>query len=408
MLSLADVLHEVSLLDLMPAKSLAALVAVNQAHRRQVHNHVSQIRIPDHDHIQTLFRGAWPRLQSWQIGGWLQTYPSGTHSSSYPSRALDELRHLTLCEGSMTAAGTVAQLHKVGWSTLQSCRIEKVGQSSAGIQAFCTYTWPSLLELDLSYCQLDAVAISHLAAASWPCLTILNLHDTGLTHAAFQRLWSGCWPALRHLNISRNNLSMGSSSMLAQSLGPATKVTDWAPQLTVLDLSDNLMTSESSLMASVIEQVTTVHCPCLEKLFLKHIIPDLYIVSHVVQGRWPKLSMLDISEAAIGAPALQMLAQAPWRHLKVLCLDANLQDAAVSEQLTAGSDHHDQRLLHYLQLRHRQPVHFLMYGQPSAQSCLARNRHMELPKCFAQWPDLCIYVFRADTVMPPSMLSNSI
>lgn len=149
MLSLFDVLHEVQLLlELMPAKSLAALVAVNRAHRQQIHNHVTRSAIPDHEHIQTLFRSVWPRLLFWQIGNNLQTYTDGTHSKSYTSTALHELRRLTLSEGSMTAAGTVAQLHCVSWSTLQMCRIQSAGLSCAGICAFCTYTWPSLLQLD--------------------------------------------------------------------------------------------------------------------------------------------------------------------------------------------------------------------------------------------------------------------
>lgn len=257
--------------------------------------------------------------------------------------------------------------------------------------------WPSLLELDLSYCQLDPVAISHLAAASWPCLALLDLRDTGLTHAALQHLCLGCWPVLTHLNVSRNNLSTDSISLLAQPAGPATKMTDWAPQLAVLDLSDNLTTSERSLTASVIEQVTTIYWPCLQNLSLQRIIPDLDVMSHLVKGRWPKLSFLDIHGAAIGASALQMLAQAPWRHLRDLRLEANLQDAAVSERFTAGSDYHDQRLLKYLQLQCALPCHFPMWGQPAAQSCLRRRRHMQLPKLFAQWPDLCIHVWRADT-----------
>lgn len=126
MLSLFDILHEVPLLlDLMPAKSLAALVAVNQAHRRQVHNHVSRIAIPDQGHIQTLFQGVWPRLRCWQIGDSLQTFPDGTYSDEYFSTSTDllELEYLTLCEGSITAAIVIARLHHVSWSTLRSCRI---------------------------------------------------------------------------------------------------------------------------------------------------------------------------------------------------------------------------------------------------------------------------------------------
>lgn len=57
-LSLLEVLHEVPLLlDIMPSQSRASLVAVSRAHRRQVHEHVRRIAIPDHEHIQTLFRG---------------------------------------------------------------------------------------------------------------------------------------------------------------------------------------------------------------------------------------------------------------------------------------------------------------------------------------------------------------
>ena len=170
MLSLFDVLHEVPLLlDLIPATSLAALVAVSQAHRQQIHDYVTRIAIPDHEHIQTLFTGVWPCLKSWQIGNRLQTCPRGTHSYNYSGAGLLELRFLTLCEGSMTAAGVVAQLHHVSQSTLRVCRIRSVGLSCAGICAFCTYTWPGLLQLNLSNYKLDTVAIPHLAAASWPC-----------------------------------------------------------------------------------------------------------------------------------------------------------------------------------------------------------------------------------------------
>ena len=96
----------------------------------------------------------------------------------------------------------------------------------------------------------------------------------GLNHAAWQRLCSGCWPALTH-NVARNSFSTGSVFLLTQSLGPARKMTDWAAQLTVLDLSDHLNTSERSLTASVIEQLTKIYWPCLEDLSLKHIVPSL-------------------------------------------------------------------------------------------------------------------------------------
>ena len=393
MLSLVDILHEVPLLlDLLPAKSLAALVAVNQAHRRQVHNHVSRVAIPDHEHVQTLFRGVWPRVKSWQIGDRLQTWPDGTHSDNYSSTALIKLRFLTLCEGSLTAAGVAAQLHHVSQSTLQICRIRSVELSCAGIYAFCSHTWPALLQLYLSNYKLDTVAISHLAAASWPCLTTLHLSCTGLTHAAFQQLCLGCWPALTKLDVSQNNLTSGSICLLAPA--PIWSMTDWAAQLTVLDLSGDSMTSARSLTASVIEQLTKIYWPCLERLCLRWTVPNLDVILHLVQGRWPKLSMLNISGAAIEAPALQMLAQAPWTHLTFLHLTANLQDTAVSEQFIAGREHQDQQLLRYLQLQDAQPWSITMCGRSSPLSNIESSGYMQLPKSFAHWLELNIHVWQ--------------
>ena len=382
----------------MPAESLAALVAVSQAHRSQVHHHVSQIAIPDYEHMQTCFRGGWPCLSSWQIGDKLQPYPDGTQSGCCTSIGLRELRHLTLCESSMTAASIAAQVHCVSWSTLQSCRIKTVGLSCAGIYTFCTHTWPALLQLDLSNCQLDSVAISHLAAGCWPSLTTLNLHCTGLAHAALQQLCSGYWPAVAHLNFSRNNLSYGSVSLLAPSphVQPAMKTTDWAAQLKVLDLSASVVTSERSLTALVTEQLTKIYWPCLEHLSLRRIVSDVNALSHLVHGRWPKLSVLDIRGPALGAPAMQMLAQAPWRHLRYLHLTANLQDAAVCEQLTAGQEDHDQQLLRYLQLQDAQPNCIMMRGRSLAVSCVEGHAYMQLPKCFAQWLELNVYVEQVD------------
>lgn len=57
------------LLELMPSESLAALLAVSRQHRRQVHEHVRYITVPDQEHIQTLVRGTWPRLVVWHVGG---------------------------------------------------------------------------------------------------------------------------------------------------------------------------------------------------------------------------------------------------------------------------------------------------------------------------------------------------
>lgn len=80
--SLSKILQAVPvLLDLLPLKSLAALLAVNQAHCRQVYDHVRHIAVPDQTHIETLVRGTWPRLLAWHIGDSLTVHsPAGKHS----------------------------------------------------------------------------------------------------------------------------------------------------------------------------------------------------------------------------------------------------------------------------------------------------------------------------------------
>lgn len=171
-------------------------------------------------------------------------------------------------------------------------------------------------------------------------------------------------------------------------------LTAWAAQLTSLDLSHAFVTSERGLTASVTEQLSKTCWPCLEHLSLRGVVSDVNALSHLVHGRWPELLALDIGGPALGAPALQMLAQAPWRHLRYLHLTANLQDATVSEQLTAGREDHDQQLLRYLQQRDAQPCSILMRGQSSALSLLKGPCFMHLPECFAHWLDLQIYVER--------------
>lgn len=171
-------------------------------------------------------------------------------------------------------------------------------------------------------------------------------------------------------------------------------MTDWASQLTVLALSTNhVIPRNNSLTASAIEDLTKIYWPCLENLSLRCIVPDLDVMSHLVHGRWPKLSRLDISGEAIGAAALQMLAQAPWRHLRDLRLTANLQDAAVSEQLIARSEDHDQQLSRSLQLHAEDPLSVMTLGHSSILSTLEGQCDTQLAGCFAQWQDLVINVW---------------
>ena len=325
----------------MPTDSLAALLAVNQKHRRQIHEHVRHIAVPDQEHIQTLVNGTWPSLVTWHLSqsvrlhpyAWAPHYYSPTRYSviNTSDAAVSllikgyapDMQHVTLQEGSISPAG-IAQLHHAGWNRLQSCCLRSVKLSFAAIQALCRCadTWLFLERLDLSHNQLDAAAMSHLRAASWPCLQELDLSCTGLSQEAFQQL---CLLS----RSSKHSGSCGCSSMCCSSRCWPGHNTGWTCHLKRLNLSHN------SLTASATEQLTKMSWPCLEGLFLQHTSMNVDAMTHLACGRWQSLLLLDISGLAVAAPALQVLLKAPWRQGLRCSFTVNLRDGAVFKQLLA-------------------------------------------------------------------------
>ena len=164
-MSLSDVWHEVPWLRAMlPSKSFTALLAVSQAHRHQIHDHVQHIVVLDTACIQTLVCGTWPSLVTWRLGDSLNTPPAVKHDvaccnlryaidamlSLLAKGHLRSLHHLSFNSSSISAAATV-QLHQVSWSSyLQRCSLCSISLSLAAVQAFSACPWPCLKELDLS------------------------------------------------------------------------------------------------------------------------------------------------------------------------------------------------------------------------------------------------------------------
>ena len=136
-MSLSDVWHEVPLLrNTLPSESLAALLAVSQAHRSQVHDIVQHIVVSDAAHTQTLVSGTWPSLLTWKLSDSLNIHPAAIDATCCTLRYANDavllllakryfhtLRHLSLNSGSITAAG-IAQLNCASWShCLESCSL---------------------------------------------------------------------------------------------------------------------------------------------------------------------------------------------------------------------------------------------------------------------------------------------
>ena len=220
----------------MPSKSLAALLAVSQRHRRQTHEYVRYIEVQGQEHIQTLIQGTWPSLTAWHLDGSWQAVKarSNWYIEDFSMCSMSTASTSLLAQGDMRGIPYVVLSEGFDW----------VGLSSAAIQGFCAIRWPTLMRLSLRLSHINAANIAHLGAASWSCLQELNLSCTGLTYKAFQQLCifssnsssdnsnSMRWPALTYLNVSANNLCHGGLSLPAQARGLSTGTTGSSKGLT--------------------------------------------------------------------------------------------------------------------------------------------------------------------------------
>ncbi|KAL3140668.1 hypothetical protein ABBQ32_005234 [Trebouxia sp. C0010 RCD-2024] len=267
---------------MMPSQSLAALLAVSRTHRKQVHEHVKHIAVPNREHVEDLVQGNWPRLLTWQIGASMRVFPAvgaeAIRVYSLPNASdaaitllakghLSKLRHLQLWKGFMSAA-SIAQIRHAGWSSLQSCSLHSVGLSSAAIQAFCAQPWPFLERFDLNDNWMDTADMTYIPSAEWPCLRELDLSCTGLCHEGFHQLSFTYWPVLSDLNVSGNNLGNVSIALLAQLQRTARQVVGWSDstgrgscRLKRVNMSGN------SLTKATVEQLTKPYWPQLEWLY---------------------------------------------------------------------------------------------------------------------------------------------
>ena len=399
MLSLHDVLQEVPLLlDLLPSESLAALLAVSQAHRRQIHGRVRHIAVPHQDHVQALVQGNWPSLISWNLGDranplpaepWIRTDCSLSNVSDAALPLLVKgirMREVMLSGGFISAAG-IAQLHHANLNQLERCCLRNVGLSSAAMQAFCACTWPFLKVLDVSCNRLHAAAIRHLEAAFWPCLEELNLSCTGLSHKGLQHLSllissysssggsnssSRCWPALTHINVSGNNMFHFNLFLPRPEL--ADHVTGWTCQLRWLDLTD------TSLNASA-TQLTKVSWPRLEGMILSGNCLPASAIEPLSKASWLRLKWLDLSRSGLTASAIEQLTRAYWPYLLHLDLSHNCLTASALEQLTNAHWPH----LESLVLKH---------------TSIDADAMIQLVR---RWPCLCALIITGEAVGAPAL-----
>jgi len=179
-------------------------------------------------------------------------------------------------------------------------------------------TCPFLEELTLTNLQMSAKLIkSVITNSDFPSLKKLNLSNNQLEDKGLQILASAKWPLLEDLNLAGTQIqTQGIKFMVANS--------NW-PNLKKLNVSSNPIQEQG------IETIVSAKWPLLEDLnlfatatpfqvFLEDRLRQEGIQLFFNQSHWPNLKRLDISQIAISATGLGVLASADWPLLENLCL----------------------------------------------------------------------------------------
>ena len=222
--ALADLIHAVpQLLEVMLPDTLAALLATNTVHRKQVHDFVTCITVTDL-YVNALIAGSWPRLTKWKLNpvqsaseavDRLIMEPFGLDAATtalFIKGELQELQGLNVF--GRPCKQIIPEIVKANWPHLQSLSLSDAGMDVSDMQNLLAGTWPQLKILDLSGNALTHESILQLVRGDWPQLETLSLKGNQIGFLAAKELVKGAWPLLKRLYLSQNNLDQSAMQML--------------------------------------------------------------------------------------------------------------------------------------------------------------------------------------------------
>ena len=187
-----------ALLELLPSKSLAAVLATSKTHRNQVHTATPFIAVPKSKDIPDLLTGWWPKLRAWTAEELLEpiSLADSANVKCHLSMTGQNLGTDAICR---LSKGIFVQLHEL---SLTFCNLD-----AECIFHLINGKWPDIQKLNLRGNHLEATAIANLAQAEWQKLKHLDLSQNRLDAAAVSALTKGAWPDLAYLRLSGNGLS---------------------------------------------------------------------------------------------------------------------------------------------------------------------------------------------------------
>ncbi len=290
--ALADLIHAVPrLLEVMSSDMLAALLATNTVHRKQVHDFVTCITVTDL-YVNALIAGSWPRLTKWKLSP-VQSASEAVERLIMEPFGLDAATTALFIKGKLQelqgfsvfgrpCKQIIPEIVKASWPELQSLSLSHAGMDASDMQNLLAGAWPQLKILDLSGNALTHESILQLVRGNWPQLETLSLKGNQMGFLATKELVKGAWPLLKRLYLSQNNLDQSALQML---------LTGKWPLLECLSIRSNPVCCSiiADEQAVITEGTTTnytspIHLSALFNLFKGNF--------DAATSAWPQLKML--------------------------------------------------------------------------------------------------------------------
>ena len=217
----------------------------------------------------------------------------------------------------------IKRLIKAQWPNLVRLNVEKTYIGEVVLAALLHGQWPQLQHINASRQNLASDMIK-FTKRGWEQLVSLHLHNCGLSWQFLAAFHEANWPNLQDLRLSANYFYKRHKPNQHKRYFGSDIVSDWLseakmPNLTSLHFSCNHLINHKSQLG-----FATADWPLLQSLTLFHCFIGLDSALHtVVNGDWPQLTHLDLSNNDLGDGAIQTLSQAHWPLLRSLKLSKN-------------------------------------------------------------------------------------
>jgi len=228
------------------------------------------------------------------------------------------LEELTLTNLEMSPKSIKLLVTKSDFPSLKKLHISNNQLKDEGLQSLASAKWPLLEDLNLAGTQIQTQGIKFMAANSnWPNLKKLDVSSNTIQEQGIETIVSAKWPLLEDLNLFATATPFQvflEDRLKQEGIQLFFNKSHW-PNLKTLDISQN------AISATGLEVLASAEWPLLENLCLATTTVTTERLKFIVdKSNWPNLKTLDISANPIGDEGAEILTSAKWPLLEELNL----------------------------------------------------------------------------------------